>query len=111
MKFHAKGLVLVALIAAVFVVYISVAGGGASMNKRESREVRLAEVDTDNLQAMSRWARRMCRGWTVEQMATAAGVEPTMESVLAELSEGFPAPASRVVRKVCEYELTRTKVE
>lgn len=77
------------------------------INNRNRCNVRDGEVETGDLQAMSRWARRMCRGWTVEQMATAAGVEPTMESVLAELSDGFPAPAKRVVRKVCEYELKR----
>ncbi len=109
MKRLLKTLMPLVLIATVLVVYLAVSGDDAPMNAGQRRiEVRSVEVDTNDLQAMSRWARGACRGWTVEKMAAAAGVEPTMEAVLEHVSEGFPAPASRVVKKVCEYELTQT---
>jgi hypothetical protein len=98
--------VVASLIVAIFIVYLLASSTG-TMKKEKQEQVRLIQVDPHDLRAMSRWARRRCSGWTVEQVAAVGEVEPTMDSVLDYLSEGYPSPAAHVVRRVCEQELRR----
>jgi hypothetical protein len=95
-------------------VALAVALGGVLLADSESKAVHsvegrfeFVEVDSDDLEALKEWAEGTCRGWTVQNLASALEVDPTMEAVVAHISRGLPAESRQVVIEACELELNR----
>lgn len=59
------------------------------------------DSDTDGL---ARWA-ELCRGRTVDDLAAALKVEPTIDAIIARLTVGLPEKGRKVVADVCRREL------
>lgn len=73
---------------------------------RVERTVTFTEVASDDLGALKHWARLRCRGNTVEKLASALGLEPQLDVVIAHIASGLPPKSRTAVEEVCREELS-----
>ena len=73
--------------------------------KREEDSARV--VDVNDLRAVKRWARNMCRGFNVEDAAHLLETEATVSAVAKSLTSNLPEPAEATARLICEAELRK----
>ena len=97
------------LIIAIGVVSLLSLTMGTDDMKRpnQGRRYEIEVLDSTDAVAMKEWAQQMCRGATVVGLASALGVEPTMEAVVGYLSKGHTGDAQKAVVETCERELKR----
>lgn len=84
-----------------------------SMNQekpaKKSKGTKVVVVDVEDVGAMAKWTRGMCRGQTVQHLALVFETDATVTAIAKEMSEGFPKQAQKIVKQVCEAELRKTK--
>jgi hypothetical protein len=88
---------------------VSPARGGVQkvVSERWSAEF----VDLADVAAVKRWARGMCAGLKLDEIARELDIEPTVASVAHGLTSGMPEPAEAIARKTCEEELSNASTE
>lgn len=69
----------------------------------------VSSVDVIDSNAMSEWARGMCKGQTVEHLAAIYKVDATVRSVANAIGRNFPDKTRRVVTQVCQDELEQLR--
>lgn len=79
------------------------------MKKVGSRHYAAKFLDPDNAGEMEAWARGICGGATIAQMAEFFGVSPTESAVLQRVERGLPERAASVVRKTCADAMRRAE--
>lgn len=73
--------------------------------RREEDSARV--VDVNDLSAVKRWARNMCRGFDIEDAAHLLETEATVSAVAKSLTSNLPEPAETAARLICEAELRK----
>lgn len=101
--------------AAIYGVLVLVAflGAGLALASKQSdhsdrgieRKVEFFEVRPDDLAAVEEWALLRCRGNSVEKLAAAHDIEPTLTAVTAFMTRGLPDDSRALVERVCREEL------
>lgn len=73
-----------------------------------SREHESAEfIDLSDADAVRHWAREMCKGLKLGEIAGDLDIEPTVEAVTRRLTSDLPEPAEAIARETCEAELRK----
>jgi hypothetical protein len=70
-------------------------------------KLQLTEVPDNDVPALEHWAKLMCQGQTVEQFASAHGVEASLDAVVADIARGLPSRSRDLVEEVCKKEFRR----
>lgn len=78
------------------------------LSKGYAPPARVVEVDSQDIPALKDWAERLCRGWTVQGLASFFGIEATEDAIANYLSEGLEGHARDAVVDACRRELART---
>ena len=84
---------------------VTPAKGGVRQMTRERWSAEF--VDAADAAAVRRWARGMCKGLQLSEIAQELDVEPTVASVARRLTSGMPEPAEAIARRTCEEELRK----
>ena len=79
-------------------------GEMTNLNRQISRIEPINMSDSAEAEA---WARQVCRGGSVESMADFFKVPATVDAVSTAIGKGFPAATVRIIRRVCQEELTQ----
>jgi hypothetical protein len=74
-------------------------------NEDAGSRAEIVVIAPDDAAALGKWAERWCRGWSVPGLASALGVEATLDAIIGYLSEGLEGEARQVVIDTCEREL------
>lgn len=89
---------------------LSYANGDMPSDQTDSQAFHTAEaraLDLTSPAEVREWAERTCKGWTLAALARSLNVEPSIDAVVAFLSNGFPRQARAIVQEVCTRELSR----
>jgi hypothetical protein len=82
--------------------------GGGKEGAGEVRAAKVTVADRDDVSSLEAWARAICKGTTVEYLASMYGIEPTIEAVSARVGRLLPREASEAVARVCREELLKS---
>lgn len=79
----------------------------------ENRQYRaeVVSIGPKDRDKLGSWARHICRGRSVEDLAASLGVPPNVEDIVSFLSQGLPKGSASAVKKACEQELAEVLEE
>lgn len=97
------GAMTLAVLGVAGVVLAHMADGHDAAKSRKTRYV-ARMVDDSDIDGLARWA-ELCRGRTVDDLAAALKVEPSIDAIIARLAVGLPKRSRKVVAGVCRREL------
>lgn len=101
------GLLAVLILVVIGVIWAAKHKGSGGSH-HEAQRVEFREVRPNDLAALEDWARQRCRGNSVEKLASALGLEPRLDVVVAHIARGLPAESRTLVEEVCRAELGRS---
>lgn len=100
------GLLAVLILLAIAIAWATKQRSGAGHH--EERRIEFQAVNPNDLRVAEEWARQRCQGNSVEKLASALGLEPRLEVVVAYIARSFPPKTRAIVEEVCRAELARS---
>jgi len=95
----------IALACALFFASHFIMNANGNSGGSAQRQIKIIEVDPQDVADVRKWAEGICRGWTVRGLASVLRVEPSMESIIKYLGKNYTGESRQAVVDVCKREL------